>query len=145
MCDICQEYELYLQLYVRLLGSGVQHMILVLQNVWYETRVIKQPYQYIYVIHGCIFAVCWMYNFEIRVGKSDELGNNDICHKQIDCMDSVQANITCSRELYGNWVSINSTLTESGVSRMAFTEVRVFGMSMDVCKRKWKQSHSKLM
>ena len=68
-----------------------------------------------------------MYNFEIRVGQNEELGNNDVCHKQLDFMDSLQANITCPRELYGDWVSINSTDTESEDEILSFIEVRVFG------------------
>ena len=80
-----------------------------------------------------------MYNFEIRVGESDEPGNNDVCHKQQDFMHSLQANITCSREIYGDWVSINSTDTESVDEILAFLEVRVFGRGKDGYKSKWTE------
>ena len=73
------------------------------------------------------FADYWVHNFEIRVGKSGDLGDNEICHKQFDFMDSLQANITCSRDLYGDWVSVNSTATELASDVLALKEVRVFG------------------
>ena len=67
-----------------------------------------------------------MHNVEIRVGNSDDLGDNEICHKQFDFMDSPQANITCSRDLYGDWVSGNSTATGLASDVLALKEVRVF-------------------
>ena len=44
-------------------------------------------------------------------------------------MDSVQTTIMCSRELYGDWVSINKTAVESAKTSLVFVEVRVFGVS----------------
>ena len=73
------------------------------------------------------FTVYWLGNFEIRVGRSSNLGNNELCHKQLDPMDVAQANITCSRDVYGDWVSINKTRTQTTADNMALGEVRVFG------------------
>ena len=67
-----------------------------------------------------------LYNFEIRVGESDEIGNNEICHKQLDFMVPLQKNITCSRAIYGNWVSINKTDTELDIESLTLIEVRAF-------------------
>ena len=77
---------------------------------------------------GAIFTGYWVENFEIRVGESDDIGSNEICHKQLNIMDFVQENITCSRQIYGDWVSINKT--HNGVYDQEFItlpEVRVFG------------------
>ena len=68
-----------------------------------------------------------MHNFEIRVGGSEDRGNNEICHKQFDFMDSLNTTIRCSRPLFGNWISINSTDTEFALEYLGFKEVRVFG------------------
>ena len=87
----------------------------------------------IYKYHGINFAAYWLYNFEIRVGQSDELGNNDICHKQSEVVDSVETRITCSRDLYGDWVSINKTEIPPAKSYLVLEEVRVFGST---CKLK---------
>ena len=102
-----------------------------------DNRCVVQLYGYTHAFHRLNFTEYWMYNFEIRVGDSEELGNNDVCHKQLDFMDSLQANITCSCELYGDWVSLNSTDTASEDEILAFLEVRVFGRGKDgyKCKR----------
>ena len=102
-----------------------------------DNRCVVQLYGYTHAFHRLHFTEYWMYNFEIRVGESKELGHNDVCHKQLDFMDSLQANITCSRELYGDWVSINSTDTEYVAEILAFLEVRVFRRGKDGYKRKW--------
>ena len=67
------------------------------------------------------------HNFEIRVGGSEDLGYNEICHKQFDFMDTLHTTINCSRPLFGDWVSINSTDTEVALEFLAFIEFRVFG------------------
>ena len=77
--------------------------------------------------NGLNFTGYLAYNFEIRVGGSEDLGNNDICHKQFYFMDSLNTTIKCSRPLLGNWVSINSTDTEFAYEYLGFREVRVFG------------------
>ena len=59
--------------------------------------------------------------------KLFELHKNNICHEQFDFMDSPQTMIRCSRALYGDWVSINSTKTEFATEYLAFNEFRVFG------------------
>ena len=73
------------------------------------------------------FTGIWVHNFEIRVGESSELENNDICYKQFDYFDDVQTNVSCSHELYGDLVSINSTYTLGVKEYLALREVRVFG------------------
>ena len=68
-------------------------------------------------------------NFEIRVGMdSDHLGNNAVCYKQIESMESGQVKkFTCNQELFGDWVSINKTETQSGWQHLHFREIDVFG------------------
>ena len=73
------------------------------------------------------FTAFKLSNFEIRVGLSDEPADNGICHKQFDVMEPLVQNITCSRELYGNWVSINKTHSGDGVASIVLMEVRVYG------------------
>ena len=41
-------------------------------------------------------------------------------------MAAVQANITCSQNLYGDWVSINKTDIEFATHYLVLSEVRVF-------------------
>ena len=74
-----------------------------------------------------IFTDYLVHNFEIRVGGSEDIGKNNICHEQFDFMDSPQTMIRCSRALYGDWVSINSTKTGFATEYLAFNEFRVFG------------------
>ena len=82
-----------------------------------------------FLARGWYFADYWLENFEVRVGESEVFGNNEICHKQLDKLDITQVNITCSPELYGNWVSINQT--DRGNANydedLVLAEVRVFG------------------
>ena len=68
-----------------------------------------------------------MANFEIRVGENEDMGKNEICRKQWNSMDTVQAIITCSRKLYGDWVSINKTNRDGATKFLVFTEVRILG------------------
>ena len=49
-------------------------------------------------------------------------------------MDVIQANITCSRNIYGDWVSFNKTDTKTAADNMALREVRVFGSEYRVNK-----------
>ena len=77
--------------------------------------------------HDINFTDWWLYNFEIRVGGSEELGDNDICHKQFEVVDSVLTNITCSPELYGDWVSINKTEILPAKAALALIEIQIFG------------------
>ena len=110
-----------------------------------DNRSVIQLYGYTHALNRLNFSEYWMYNFEIRVGENKELGSNDVCHKQLDYMDSLQANITCSRELYGDWVSINSTDTESVAEILAFREVRVFGRGTAGYKHKWTELPSNIL
>ena len=88
---------------------------------------------YIHKYHGINFAAYWLYNFEVRVGENEELGNNDICYKQLEVVDSFETTIKCSREVYGDWVSINKTEIPPHKAYLVLVEVRVFGST---CKYK---------
>ena len=69
-------------------------------------------------------------NFEIRVGQNAvNLGNNPICSQQLEAMASgLTANFRCPRALYGSWVSVNKSDTESGMEFLELHELRVFGV-----------------
>ena len=74
-----------------------------------------------------LFSFGWRFDDNSRVGESDELENNGICHKQFGFMDFLQQNLLCSHELYGDWVSINRTDTPFANEHLVLVEVRVFG------------------
>ena len=48
-------------------------------------------------------------DFEIRVGLDDtDLGNNAICHKQLEAMlEGGTIKFKCQEPLYGSWISVN--------------------------------------
>ena len=68
----------------------------------------------------------WVAKFEIRVCKCDDIGNNEICHKQFDFMDIVQANITCSLQMHGDWVTISKTDTDFTSHHLVLTNAQAF-------------------
>ena len=96
-----------------------------------ELFIKKLPLAWIYLClpHECYFTAFWLDNFEIRVGESDAIGSNAICHKQVNILAPAKANITCSRKLYGDWVSINKTGTQLVTECLVLVEVRVFESS----------------
>ena len=67
-------------------------------------------------------------NFEIRVGNDGvEIGNNAICHKQLDSVESgVTKNFTCYPSRFGRWISVNKSETSHGMYALHFHEVRVY-------------------
>ena len=68
------------------------------------------------------------FNMEIRVGEDGQyLGNNKICLELIDFRDSVVANITCLQALFGDWISINKSSSNTRAENLYFQEVHVFG------------------
>ena len=69
-------------------------------------------------------------NFEIRVGQGAfNLGNNRVCYQQLSSMESgLTANSTCWWEVYGSWVSVNKSDSESGMEFLQLREIRVFGI-----------------
>ena len=68
----------------------------------------------------------YSFNFEIRVGEDEEIGNNPICFKQIPRMSIRLTNFTCSPNLFGDWVSINKSSNDPGNKNLLLREVRVF-------------------
>ena len=112
---------------------GLDHL------TYYWTRIIwwlpkkrrnltQNGYNYIYMWMQFTGVYWWVENFEIRVGENADIGSNEICHKQLDATDSIKANITCSREFYGDFVSINKTALAGGrVEYLILAEVQVFG------------------
>ena len=94
------------------------------------------------------FTDYWLENFEIRVGESDVIGNNDICYKQLVKLDIAQTNLTCSRALYGNWVSVNQSGADPGEEDLVLAEIRVFGSSSQSkyisLRQKWVHPDSKV-
>ena len=77
------------------------------------------------------FIDYWVRDFEIRVGKSSDFGDNEICYKRSNYFDEYQVNVTCPHALYGDWVSINRTIAPGLNEYMALGEVRVFGRTYD--------------
>ena len=76
-----------------------------------------------------MFSGVRLRNFEIRVGAdSEDLGNNPICYEQQSSVpEGATKNFSCTRELYGNWVSVNkSSIDETDLVQLR--EVRVYGM-----------------
>ena len=58
---------------------------------------------------------------------SEDLGNNPVCHeRQSSVPESVTKTFACTKELYGNWVSVNkSSMDETDLLQLR--EVRVYG------------------
>ena len=67
-------------------------------------------------------------NFEIRVGLDGiDLGNNAICHKQLESMaDGATKVFKCCEGLNGTWVSVNKTATMADHVFLQLMEVRVY-------------------
>ena len=66
------------------------------------------------------------HDLAIRIGKDgDDLGNNKVCLEQIDFTASHVASVTCLQELFGDWISINRT--SSNTEYIFLCEVRIFG------------------
>ena len=67
-------------------------------------------------------------NFEIRVGlDGTDLGNNAICYKQLESMvQGATVKFKCQEELYGSWVSVNKSSSDSGELNLQLLEVRVY-------------------
>ena len=70
------------------------------------------------------------YNFAIRVGEDgDEIGNNKICTKLLDYIESPTANFTCSPALFGDWISINKSNTDNTTQLLLLYEVYILVFS----------------
>ena len=70
----------------------------------------------------------YTFNFEIRVGEDgDDIGNNEICHKQINKVRERFTTIICSTEIFGDWVSINKTSDVPDLEFLALYEIKVYG------------------
>ena len=72
----------------------------------------------------CNFTA-YSYNFEVRVGEDEDIGNNPICFKQVPQMNTMRNNFTCSPILFGDWVSINKSSVDPK-NNLQMREVRVF-------------------
>ena len=67
-------------------------------------------------------------DFEIRVGLDDtDLGNNEICYKQLEAMpEGGTIKFKCQELLYGSWISVNKTTIVSNHEYLQLKEVRVY-------------------
>ena len=70
----------------------------------------------------------YAFNFEIRVGEDgNDIGKNEICHKQIVKVSTRVTSFTCPPTIFGDWVSVNKSSNDPDNELLLLYEVKVFG------------------
>ena len=91
-----------------------------------STIYINTQVEFCVYLRECNIAA-FNYNFEIRVGRDGvDIGQNQLCYKQVPLMAVGEASFPCLQNIFGEWISFNKSTTDSSPENLVIQEMHVF-------------------